>query len=55
MARIPIEKVAEKQLELQEKFMQAAARAVVRGFKYSILSAQDILAEVKRESKLFCK
>jgi hypothetical protein len=54
--RIPIEKVAEKQLKLQSKFMEALAIAGIDlKVKYSIFSAQEIIAEVKREARLFCK
>ncbi len=56
MARKPIEKVAEKELELQEKFFRELARQGINlRVKYSILSAQEILSEVKREQWLYCK
>jgi hypothetical protein len=51
-----IEKYAEKQLELQTKFMRVLAlQGVNLKVKYSILTAQEIILEVKRESRLFCK
>jgi hypothetical protein len=54
MTRIKLENYTEKQLELQSKFMQALALAGIDlKIKYNILSAQDILSEVKREAKLF--
>jgi Ser/Thr protein kinase RdoA (MazF antagonist) len=56
MTRIKLENYTEKQLELQSKFMQALALAGVDlRVKYSILSAQEIISEVKREARLFCK
>jgi hypothetical protein len=56
MARIKLENYTEKQLKLQSKFMQALALAGVDlRVKYSILSAQEIISEVKREARLFCK
>ena len=56
MARIKLENYTEKQLKLQSKFMQALALAGVDlRVKYSILTAQEILSEIKRESKLYCK
>jgi hypothetical protein len=54
--RKTIQEYSNKQLELQEKFMRALAlQGVNLKVKYSILSAQEILAEVKRERNLFCK
>lgn len=51
-----IEKYTEKQLDLQEKFMRALTEEGINlKVKYSILTAQEILAEVKREAKLYCK
>ncbi len=51
-----IEEYTEKQLELQEKFMKALAlQGVNLKVKYSILTAQEIISEVKRESRLYCK
>jgi hypothetical protein len=51
-----IEKYMEKQLELQENFMRdLALQGINLKVKYSILSAQEIISEVKREAKLFCK
>jgi len=56
MKNIKIEKYAEKQITLQEKFMRAKAiEGIIGVVRYSILTAQEILAEVKRESRLYCK
>jgi Ser/Thr protein kinase RdoA (MazF antagonist) len=51
-----IAEYADKQLELQSKFIRALAHEGVNlKVKYSILSAQEILSEIKREARLFCK
>jgi len=54
--RKTIQDYASKQLELQENFMRdLALQGINLKVKYSILSAQEIISEVKRESRLFCK
>jgi hypothetical protein len=54
--RKTIQDYASKQLELQEKFIRAfALQGINLKVKYSILTAQEIILEVKRESRLFCK
>lgn len=46
----------EKQLELQKKFMQALSHAgIFLRVKYSIMTGKEILADVKKEARLFCK
>jgi hypothetical protein len=54
--RINIEKYAEKQLSFQERFMRDLAKQGINlKIHYSILTAKELLAEVKREAKLYCK
>lgn len=54
--RKTIAEYTEKQLDLQEKFMRdLALQGINLRVKYSILTAQEILSEIKRESRLFSK
>jgi hypothetical protein len=56
MRKLNLENYTEKQLSLQSKFMQALALAGIDlKVRYSIVSAQEILHELKKESNLFCK